>query len=229
MSIQKKLKFRGIVMLVAFFALLAGIFSPVFPGKVNGLAYMDNLFNMISKGSSYFISLSMEDSQKFAGKTIDVTLTLANERQAAETAKLFEASGATVTVSGEKLAVQGDMGRILMSSLEDADHMFQNEGQPLVDKYGYGAKPVLFNWWTAFKGVTKDLNRQKSFKEAKTFGTIQTKALEPAYNYFGVESGNYQDNFVLIVTALAFYVLYTLWYGFGIMFLFEGIGLKIGH
>ena len=156
-------------MLLAFFALLAGVFSPVFPGKVNGLAYMDNLFNMISKGSSYFIPTSIADSEQFAGRTIDVSFTLANEKQATETAKLFEASGADVTVSGEKLAVKGDMGRILKSSLEDADHMFQNEGQPLVDKYGYGAKSVLFNWWMAFKGVTKDLNKQKNFKEAKTF------------------------------------------------------------
>jgi hypothetical protein len=33
----------------------------------------------------------------------------------------------------------------------------------------------------------------------------------------------------LIIFALAFYVVYTLWYGFGLMWLFEGLGLKIGH
>jgi hypothetical protein len=49
------LKTRGILLLVSFFVVLVMIFMPIFPGKVNGLDYMDNLFNMISKGSSYFI------------------------------------------------------------------------------------------------------------------------------------------------------------------------------
>jgi len=229
MSMQKKLKVRGIVMLVAFFGLLAGIFRPIFPGNVNGLDYMDTLFNNISKGSSYFIPESITASEQYAGKLIDVNFALADEKQATETAKLFQASGAEVTVSGKELAVKGDMAGIMKTSLEDADLMFNNKGSALVDKYGYGDRQVLFNWWTAFKSMGKDLTKQKSFKQAKMIGTIQTKALEPAYNYYGVEAGSYKDSFLLIIAALGFYVVYTLWYGFGIMYLFEGLGLKIGH
>ena len=100
MSMQKKLKVRGILMLVSFFVVLGVIFSPVFPGKwdnpnkVNGLDFMDNLFNRISKGSSYFIPKAIKDSEKFAGKKIDVKIKLESEERAAETAKLFEGSGA---------------------------------------------------------------------------------------------------------------------------------------
>jgi hypothetical protein len=229
MSMQKKLKVRGVVMLVAFFGLLAAIFSPIFPGNVNGLNYMDNLFNMISKGSSYFIPDSITASEQYAGKMIDVTIKLENDQQAAETAKLFLASGADAAVSGKELTVKGDMAQIMKASLEDADQMFHNNGSVLADKYGYGERQVLFNWWTAFKSMGKDLTTQKSFKQAKTIATIQAKALEPAYNYYGVEAGSYKDSFMLIIAALGFYVCYTLWYGFGIMFLFEGLGLKIGH
>lgn len=229
MSMQKKLKVRGIVMLVTFFGLLAVIFSPVFPGKVNGLDYMDNLFNEISKGSSYFIPAAIIESEKYAGKMIDVTFALADEKQATDTAKLFQASGVEVTVAGKELAVKGDMAQIMKASLEDADQMFHNKGSVLVDKYGYPERQVLFNWWTAFKEMDKDLTKQKSFKQAKTINTIQSKALEPAYNYYGVEAGSYKDSFMLIIGALFFYVAYTLWYGFGIMYLFEGLGLKIGH
>jgi hypothetical protein len=229
MSMQKKLKVRGIVMSVAFFGLLAGIFSPIFPGNVNGLDYMDTLFNNISKGSSYFIPDSITASEQYAGKMIDVKFALADEKQATDTAKLFQASGAEVTISGKELAVKGDMARIMKASLEDADLMFHNNGSALSDKYGYGERQVLFNWWTAFKSMGKDLTKQKSFKQAKMIVTIQTKALEPAYNYYGVEAGSYKDSFMLIIAALGFYVCYTLWYGFGIMFLFEGLGLKIGH
>ncbi|MFT5700703.1 MAG: hypothetical protein ACI8ZB_003588 [Desulforhopalus sp.] len=229
MSMQKRLKVRGIVMLVAFFGLLAGIFSPIFPGNVNGLNYMDTLFNNISKGSSYFIPESIMASEQYAGKLIDVTFALADEKQTTDTAMLFQASGAEVNISGKELAVKGDMAGIMKISLEDADLMFNNNGSALSDKYGYGERQVLFNWWTAFKSMGKELTKQKSFKEAKMIVTIQTKALEPAYNYYGVEAGSYKDSFMLIIAALGFYVVYTLWYGFGIMYLFEGLGLKIGH
>jgi hypothetical protein len=229
MSMQKKMKQRGILMLVAFFGLLVAIFSPIFPGKVNGLDYMDNLFNMISKGSSYFIPESITATEQYAGKIIDVKFALDSEKQATDTAKLFQASGAEVTVVGKELAVKGDMARIMKTSLEDADLMFHNDGSALAAKYGYAEKQVLFNWWTAFTSMGKDLTKQESFKQAKTIASIQTKVLEPAYNYYGVEAGSYKDSILLIVAALGFYVFYTLWYGFGIMYLFEGLGLKIGH
>ena len=235
MSMQKKLKVRGILMLVSFFVVLGVIFSPVFPGKwdnpnkVNGLDFMDNLFNRISKGSSYFIPKSIKDSAKFAGKTIDVKIKTENEQVAAQTAKLFEAAGAQVTVSGKTLAIKGDMGMILKNSLVDADYMFKNEGKPVAEKYGYSEQQVIYNWWMAFKAISTDLTTQKKFEDAKPFASVQKKAFEPAYNYYGILAKNWQENIALILASLGFYVLYTLWYGFGLMFLFEGLGLKIGH
>ncbi len=90
---------------------------------------MDNLFNMISKGSSYFIPESITATvNNMQGKIIDVKFALDSEKQAADTAKLFQASGAEVTVVGKELAVKGDMGRIMKTSLEDADLMFHNNG-----------------------------------------------------------------------------------------------------
>lgn len=229
MSMQKKLKTRGILMLVSFFALLAVIFSPVFPGKINGLDYIDNMFNTISKGSSYFIPDSVKKAEKFVGKTLNTTFSMANEKDATNTATLFKASGAEVTVDGVKVTVNGDMGMLLKSSLEDAEHIYNNDGAPVASKYGLDEKEVIYNWWTAFKGISKNLTKQENFDEAKVFTTIQKKSLEPAYNYYGVEASHYKDNFVHILMALAFYVIYTLWYGFGLMYLFEGLGLKIGH
>jgi len=32
-----------------------------------------------------------------------------------------------------------------------------------------------------------------------------------------------------VTFSLVFYVVYTLWYGFGIMFMFEGSGMKLEH
>ncbi len=132
-------------------------------------------------------------------------------------------------LTGKEVAFKGDMGAIMKGSLADADFMFKNDGKPVADKYGYSEKQVMFNWHTLFKKISNDLTKQEKFDEAKPFANIQKKALEPAYNYYGVKAKNWQDQIVLVVLALAFYVFYTLWYGFGLMYLFEGLGLKIGH
>ncbi|HBG18769.1 MAG: hypothetical protein A2X81_10475 [Desulfobacterales bacterium GWB2_56_26] len=229
MSMQSKLKVRGIFMVVSFFALLGIIFSPVFPGKMNGLDYMDNLFNMISKGSSYFIPQSLVESEKFADKALETKIKLANEKEAAEIAKLFAASGAQVDVAGVELNIKGNVGQIMKTALEDADMLFNNNGKPLVDKYGYDEKRVIFNWWTACSKISKYLTAEKRFDGAKLFENIKKKALEPAFNYYGVNIENWKANIVLVLASLAFYVIYTLWYGFGLMFVFEGLGYKIGH
>lgn len=229
MSMQNKLKTRGVVMLVVFAGILAGIFSPIFPGKVNGLDYLDNLFNMVSKGSSYFIPGSVQESEKYAGQMIDVTIAMADDTQATETARLFEAGGAQVTVSGKELKINGDIANILKASLTDSDLMFANNGAPLKERYGFAERQVLYNWHSAFKAIGKELTTQEKFAEAKPFATISKKALEPAYNYYGVEAKNWKENIGMILVALSFYVFYTLWYGFGLMYLFEGLGLKIGH
>ncbi|MFH0783391.1 MAG: hypothetical protein V2B20_15765 [Pseudomonadota bacterium] len=231
MSMQAKLKTRGIIMLITFFILLAVIFMPVFPGKVkvNGLDYMDNLFNTISKGSSYFIPESMKKTEKFTGKTIDVKLKLDDESRATETAKQLTSNGISATAAGKELTIKGDMVQLLKASLVDADFMFKNDGKPVAEKYGFSEKQALVNWHNLFKKLGADLTKQKRFDGAKLFADLQKKALEPAYNYYGVEAENWKDNIVLVLLSLAFYVFYTLWYGFGLMFLFEGLGLKIGH
>lgn len=232
MSMQSKLKTRGILMLVSFVVVLGLIFSPIFPGKeskINGLDYMDNLFNMISKGSSYFIPKAMKDSEKFAGKMIDVKVVMKDDKQAEETAKIMQVIGAQAAVSGKEVVVKGDMGLMLQASLADADFMFKNDGKPVADKYGIPERNVMYNWHVLFGAIGKDLTKQSKFDEAKPFANVQKKALEPAYNYFGVDAKNWKDNLALIVFALVFYVFYTLWYGFGLMWLFEGLGLKIGH
>jgi len=232
MSMQSRLKARGLFMLVAFAVVLVVIFMPVFPGsgkKVNGLDYMDNLFNMISKGSSYFIPKAIKDSEKFAGKMIDVKVAMKSDQQATETGKMMEVIGAQAAVSGKEVVVKGDMGLMLQASLVDADFMFKNDGKPVADKYGIPEKNVMFNWHVLFGAIGKDLTKQEKFEEAKPFANVQKKALEPSYNYFGVDAKNWQENLALIIFALAFYVFYTLWYGFGLMWLFEGLGLKIGH
>ncbi len=229
MSTQANLKTRGIFMLVSFFILLTIIFMPVFPGKTNGLVYMDNLFNMISKGSSYFIPAALKKSESFAGKTIDIKLQFNDEKQVTETAKQLAANGMQATAAGKDLALKVEIAKILKACLVDADFMFKNDGKPIADKYGFSEKQAVYNWHTLFKKISTELTKQEKFAEAKPFAEVQQKALEPAYNYYGVKAEDWKDNIALVLFALVFYVFYTLWYGFGLMYLFEGLGLQIGH
>ena len=77
--------------------------------------------------------------------------------------------------------------------------------------------------------MQKGLNKQKNFKEAKVVALVQKRALEPSYNYYTVEPQKIGDRWGTVFFSLLFYVVYTLWYGFAMLFMFEGWGLKLGH
>ena len=144
-------------------------------------------------------------------------------------AKLFTTAGATATTEGAQLRVSGDLGKILTAVLADADLMFKNEGAAVSAKYGIEEKRVLYDWHQALTAMTKDLNKQEQFKAAKTLRDVQTKAVEPAYNYYGVKAVPMRNMLWVALAALVGYVLYTIWYGYAILFLFEGWGLKLSH
>lgn len=228
MIADKKEFFLGATLLALFLAVFALIFSPVFNGQ-NGLEYLDDLYNSISKGSAYYIPQLKEEAEAFSGKTVDLSLTFATDQQAGQTAKLFNQSGALVNVSGNQLKVSGDLGGILAACLDDADLMYRNEGEKLSGKYGYPERRVIYNWWTAAKEMDKSLSKQKLFKEAKLVGTVNKKAVETAYNYYTIEPQKISDKYGVVIFSLIFYVVYTLWYGFAIMFMFEGWGLRLEH
>ena len=228
MIAHKKEFFGGVGMMAVFAVLLIIIFSPVFAGQ-NGLDYLDNLYNSISKGSADYIPKVKEEAGKFMGKSVSVTLVMAEEERARQTAPLLMKGGALVNVSGKELTVSGDLGKILDNCLADADLMYKNEGEKLSAKYGYEERRVLLNWWVALNHMESDLKHQKKFKEAKVVSLVVTKAVELGYNYYKVDPQKIGKKIGIVIFSLVFYVLYTMWYGFAIMFMFEGWGLKLEH
>ena len=227
--IEKKKEFYGgLGMMIAFIIVLIIIFSPIFGGR-NGLDYLDNLYNSISKGSADYIPKVKEESDAFKGNAISVNLPMADKKQADQTAPLFKAGGAEALVSGSEVKVTGDLGKILENGLADADAIYHNDGKKVSGKYGYGERQVLYNWWKALKAMEKDLKRQEKFKEAKIVALVVKKALESSYNYYKIEPQKIGDRWGVVLFSLIFYVVYTMWYGFAIMFMFEGWGMKLGH
>ena len=228
MIAHKKEFYGGIAMMLAFIVVMAIIFSPVFNGK-NGLQYMDDLYNCISKGSAYTIPKLKEKANKFMGNTVNATLAMKDNEQAEKTASLLKKAGVSVIISGFELKVTGDFGKILIHCLGDADLMYHNDGRALASKYNYNEREVMYNWWVALKAMDRDLKKQKKFQEAKTIGEVSKKGVELSYNYYKVEPQKLVDRLGVVIFSLVFYVAYTLWYGFSIMFMFEGWGMKLEH
>lgn len=228
MIYNKKEFTGGVIMMAVFIVVLIIFFSPVFEGK-NGLDYLDNLYNSISKGSAYYIDKCRVKTEPMAGNTISVALKMDNAQQAEQTAKLFNEAGAMVNVTDTQLKVNGDLGQILTATLTDSDAMYHNQGDTLSGKYGYDAQQALYNWHKALTQTEKDLNKQEKFKEGKVVATVVKQAVETAYNYYGIQPQNIGDKVGIVIFSLIFYVIYTLWYGFAIMYMFEGWGLAISH
>ena len=88
---------------------------------------------------------------------------------------------------------------------------------------------MLYNWWSALKAMEFDLKQQKRFTVAKIADLVNQKAVETAYNYYGIDGQKITDRLGVVIFSLVFYVVYTLWYGFGIMYLFEGWGMQLEH
>jgi len=228
MIVHKKEFTIGVVMLAAFIVVLIIVFSPVFNGK-NGLEYLDDLYNSISKGSAYFIPKIKEETAKYSGYPISVFLEMETRENAEQSALLFMKSGAMIAVSGTELKIEGDLGGILSNCLADADSMYHNDGKAISEKYGYDEKQVLFNWWNALKKTNKALTKQESFDAAKAVTQVLEKSVETSYNYYRVQPQKISERVGIVAFSLVFYVIYTVWYGFSIMYIFTGIGLKLEH
>ncbi|MBP8829818.1 MAG: hypothetical protein KBG98_09215 [Desulfobacter sp.] len=229
MAANKKELAGGIGLMAVFLIVLVMFFMPLLNGK-NGLDYLDNLFNSISKGSAYYIpSIKETIGKSETGKEITVKLSYDSAELATESAALFSKAGATVTEDAEKLNITGDFGNILMNCLEDSDALFHNKGDVLQEKYGIEGRKVLFNWWTSLKAMKKSFDKQEQFANGKTVYTVMTRAVECSYNYYKIVPESMSNKLGTVIFSLVFYVVYTMWYGYAILFMFEGWGLQIGH
>jgi hypothetical protein len=223
----------GLVLLVIFFVVLFAMFQPLFDGH-NAMAYLDNLYNSISKGSAYYVDDLKEEAKAVAGYQVKATLKMQSEDQAANSVALITAAGATAEAKGKELSVAGDYQAILNACLEDSAKLYNNDGAALKAKYpAYESKDdrqVIYDWNTILSSFDKELKKQEAFAQAKVAFNINSKVVETAYNYYKVVPEKIKDKVGIVFFSLAFYVIYTMWYGFAILFVFEGWGLKIsGH
>jgi hypothetical protein len=225
-SVKKKELGIGIFLMATFIAVMIGIFMPLFEGG-NALDYLDNLYNSISKGSAYHIPKVEHQVEDHGSENVTLNLKMADPDAAQAAEPLFSSAGATTAIEGDNLMVNGDLQTIFLACLEDAESAYHNRSEDLVARYGMEARPALHSWWLALSAMERDLNRQKLFEAAQLTHTVQAKTVECAYNYYGIEAQEIKNRWGTVLFSLVFYVLYTIWYGYGIMYIFEGFGFEL--
>lgn len=226
---------RGLFLIGSFIVLFWLILTPLLPGengrRLTGLEYADKTFNELSKGSSYFIPGVRETIVPLMGKEVALRVTLRKPALAPLAQSLLAGAGATVEAAGASLSFTGDLGRILLAATDDADLLYHNDGQAVSDRSnGAPALEVAQAWWYLLKPCIQELQKQQRVADAKAVDQVLTRAVEPGNNFYGINAADMSAHVLLVCGLLAFYVLYTLWYGFGIYELFEGLGLVAhGH
>lgn len=235
MIVANKREFRkGLLLTVSFLIVLGIMFSPVFGGGKNAFQAADRLFNSIAKGSTYYIPKVLKENKEYKGRRVDAAIKLDNEEMVKKVGQLFSAAGASVSMSDSEstlLKINVDLGRILEVAIKDANVVFHNRGEEIARKYGFPEKEVLFVWHKGFKALNKALTKQERFTDATWVEEVMKRAIEVAYNFYKIEPRSASSSAGILSVSLGFYVVYTLWWGYAILFLFEGLGLemKAGH
>ncbi len=226
--ITNKKKFSmGIFLMLTFIGVFCVIFMPIFGEGKNGLEFSDDLFNKLAKGSSYFIPEVQKEIKATEGKQVTVAVKFKDASMAKTVDTLLAKVGGAGELKGDSYEVKADLHQMLAQAVADADLMYKDNGKPIADMYGMDEKKVVKGWYTLFNAMIQPLQRQKMIDEANVINTVNQKALEPAYNFYGIPAENILSKIPTVSALLVFYVLYTMWYGFAIFDLFNGMGLSM--
>lgn len=224
MLIRNKKKFMlGFGMMIAFFAVLFLMFMPIF-GGTNAFHAADGLFNSISKASTDYFDEAREELAAATLPPMDKSLEM--EPAIGEGAmNQLNIVGIEASYADGKLTFKGELKTLLTTWIEDAWKMYENDGQAIQDKYGMDHKRALYNWYQLGDALSKSYNLAGEFDTAKMVDSIKAKTVEVGYNFYGVEPTPASERIGIMLFAMVFYVFYTMWWGYSIFYLCEGVGL----
>lgn len=238
---NKKAFIRGLLLLLSFLVVFVIFFLPVFPAQegggktTNGLEYADHLFNTLSKGSSNFFdpTLQKPDSvdkmvEGIKGVEVDIEVPLKDVTQIDLAGELAQSAGLEVSSSGNALKLKGNLHSLLGTVVTDSFSTYNNNLEEVGARHnGKDGRAVMKAWWHLLSGMIQPMQKVGQNAEATVVKTVVSKGVEPSYNFYGITPLRVVDNIPLVAGFLIFYVVYTMWYGFAIFELFEGIGLTM--
>ncbi len=233
---------RGALLMISFIAVFILFFMPVFPaqeegaGKTNGLVYADHLFNTLSKGSTAKYLIADTNSDEFIQKRVDgiqkadfnLTLPFKNAAAVPAVVDLARKAGMEAAPTDTGMTIKGDLKVLLTAMVKDSISMYKNDAEEVASRYGVtDGKAVMKSWHALAKTMIKPLQKENMVAEASVVNTVLTKGIELGFNFYNITPIKVSDNIPLVAGFLIFYVVYTMWYGFAIFELFEGIGLTM--
>lgn len=228
MIVNRRQFTKGVISLALFLLLLIPLFTPVFNGQT-GMEAADDLFNSLSKGSSYYIPEVAEEAAGYQGQ-LAIRIQTDDTVQADTLAKMFEGAGVAVTVSEGAVEVNGPLNAVLNAAIQDSDDLFNQNEAAVETRYGVeDATHVVYYWHDAFKQIESAYAAEGRFADSLFVKKIAERALEPAYNFAGIAAASVDERAGITIFLLAFYIVYTVWYGFSIMFIFEGLGITASN
>jgi hypothetical protein len=216
----------GAVLAATFFVVLILMFLPLIGGR-NAFEAADRLFNSMAKGSSNYFEDLRKAAAERRGSEVQVDIDLKEGKLAATATSLLSKAGLAVATDGTKLKVSGDVSQLGMAIINDSEAVFYNRGSEMVTKYGQPERETLFAWWNVLKEMQKDLQSKKRFPAAAFLREVSERGVEVAYNFYGIEPKEASRNAGILAGALLFYVVYTLWWGYAILCLFDGVGMAM--
>lgn len=231
MVVNKKAFSMGMILLVSFSGVFFLIMMPIFGNGMTGLDYSDDLFNKLSKGSSYFLPEVKDGIKEFNGKQAKVAAKFKSEDEAKLSLAVLTKAGFSAAQAGDTLNLDVDLGKMLSKVVDDADVMYHDDGAKVGAFYGLDKDPegkvAMKAWWTLLANMIKPLQKDKQVPMANAANLVNQKAIEPAYNFYGIKAESILDKIPAASGLLIFYVVYTMWYGFAIFEIFNGIGLSM--
>ncbi|MGO9312957.1 MAG: hypothetical protein ACLQDI_09495, partial [Syntrophobacteraceae bacterium] len=213
---------------LSFMGVLVLIFSPVFGDGKTGLEYSDALFNKLAKGSSYFIPELTDSLKKVQDKDIGgTTIKMESADRASKAAKILTRAHMNVAVKGSELTINGDLARELGNVLDDSNAMYYDKDSEISQKYGMDEGEVMSIWWGVLKRTAKEFQKTDRVEQADVIQEVMKKGIEPAFNFYDIEPQKVSDKALTVTGLLLFYILYTMWWGYAIFCIFDGLGLSM--
>ncbi|WP_448589570.1 hypothetical protein [Thermodesulfobium sp.] len=250
LSNKRKLQI-GLVGIISFMAMLIVWLSPVAPGHLTGLQWADQFFNGLTKASAYQFPKVFKDSENFVGKPFTLNYRATNEDEAKMLEKLYTSFGAKVNAQGTSLTISGDLGKVSQGILSYSEDFFNNRRKEMTLVLGFESKDGLYALYLSQLALEKYYLRNNQPAELKFIREVVERGIEPAYNFDGIVAagspkpaeGEYAlgalrsypsiekspigiKEMIMLSGLILFYLLYTCWYGFSLMYLLEGAGIS---
>jgi len=224
--VKKKPFIIGTVMAFTFLVVLVLMFLPLLGGR-NAFEASDRLFNSIAKASSDHFELLRREAADHRGSSFDAAMTFRSESLAAEVRAMLAKAGVKAEGKGVRVEAVGDLYEVARAVIDDSEAMFHNRGLEIAQKYGSPERQTLLAWWNILKEMQRVFESKGRFQAATFLHDLTVKGVEVAYNFYGVEPENASTSAATLVGTLVFYVLYTLWWGYAILYMFNGLGMEM--